>query len=293
MNLNQLKYFQAVCIYQSLTLAAEYLHISQPSISAAIKDLEEEFHVVLFKRKYRGISLTPEGQKLYELANDLLGQAEQIRNVMLDIRQQRQILRLGISPMIGSVLMARLMQEYVGQSSRKSIHIVEAGQSEIIDMLNKAELDLALLPHRAPLGSEFQTKHVMNLETVCCVSLYHPLVNRKSVTVEDLRDIPMVLSKNGYFLTEQIQQLFAIKNCTPNILLYTEQLATITRLVSSNIAVSFLFRQIADHMRSLVSIPMDPPMTAEVSLVWKNNGYLFPEMQRFIEYINGSHFDEK
>jgi len=57
MNLNQLKYFSAVCTYQTISDAAAYLHISQPSLSSAIKELEKEFGVVLFRRHHRGMVL--------------------------------------------------------------------------------------------------------------------------------------------------------------------------------------------------------------------------------------------
>ena len=61
MKLSQLRYFQAACHLGSITAAAQLLHISQPSISAAIKELETEFGVSLLNRKYRGFSLTHEG----------------------------------------------------------------------------------------------------------------------------------------------------------------------------------------------------------------------------------------
>ena len=65
-NLVQLKYFQAVCSYRTVSNAAEYLHISQPSLSCAIKELESEFGVLLFRRHHRGMKLTSEGEVLYK-----------------------------------------------------------------------------------------------------------------------------------------------------------------------------------------------------------------------------------
>ena len=62
MNLIQLKYFHAVCQFQTVSEAAEYLYISQPSLSNAIKELENEFGVALFRRHHRGMTLTEEGR---------------------------------------------------------------------------------------------------------------------------------------------------------------------------------------------------------------------------------------
>lgn len=64
MNFNQLKYFNTVAEQGSVSKAAELLHISQPSLSAAIKELEEEFGTTLFNRHYRGVALTREGNAM-------------------------------------------------------------------------------------------------------------------------------------------------------------------------------------------------------------------------------------
>ena len=72
MTLNQLRYFKAVCQYDSVSRAAQRLNISQPSVSNAIKELETEFGVRLFNRQYRRISLTDAGLQLLALTESLL-----------------------------------------------------------------------------------------------------------------------------------------------------------------------------------------------------------------------------
>ena len=75
MTLLQLKYFLAVCKFQTVSDAATYLYVSQPSLSASIKELEKEFGVALFHRHHHVMSLTPEGETLYRSAKALLEQA--------------------------------------------------------------------------------------------------------------------------------------------------------------------------------------------------------------------------
>ena len=69
MNLIQLKYFQTICDFQSMTKAAEYLNISQPSLTLAVKELEKEFGVTLLRRHRRGMAITEEGAKLKKLTD--------------------------------------------------------------------------------------------------------------------------------------------------------------------------------------------------------------------------------
>lgn len=73
MRLTQLKYFQAVCRYQNMTRAAAELHVSQPSLSNAIHELEDEFGMVLFRRKSRGIALTEQGGDLLQRSRETAG----------------------------------------------------------------------------------------------------------------------------------------------------------------------------------------------------------------------------
>lgn len=96
MNINQLKYFHAICKYKTVSSAAEALFVSQPTLSNALKELEEEFGTVLFKRTYRSMTLTPEGEIFFSMSKDLLNQADHIEHIMHDIGKGRKILRLGV-----------------------------------------------------------------------------------------------------------------------------------------------------------------------------------------------------
>ena len=97
MNFTQLKYFETVCSCGSVSKAAEVLHISQPSLSMAIRELEAEFGVFLFKRHHKGVSLTPEGETLLTLGKDILTRVEATTDIMKDLGSGRKILKTSIS----------------------------------------------------------------------------------------------------------------------------------------------------------------------------------------------------
>ena len=104
MNITQLKYFHAVAAYHTVSLAAQHLYISQPSLSNAIAALEKEFSVSLFYRRYNGMFLTPEGTKLYNSTKELLSRFDEVEEMMRAMGNDRKQLRLGIPPMIGSFI---------------------------------------------------------------------------------------------------------------------------------------------------------------------------------------------
>ena len=82
MKLQQIQYFCAACRYGNITRAAGELHVSQPSISMAIRDLEKEFGLLLIQRNNKGFAMTKEGMYFYEKAEILLEQADELAQMM-------------------------------------------------------------------------------------------------------------------------------------------------------------------------------------------------------------------
>lgn len=288
MNLNQLKYFSTVCTYQTISAAAAYLHISQPSLSSAIKELEQEFGVVLFRRHHRGMVLTEEGETLLHLCRDILSRTEHMEKVMKDMGRERKTLRLGVPPMIGSLILPRIYHDFHVAYPEVELEITEGGREDLQKRLSDDFLDMIFIPHTRALEPNFSSINVSKLEIVCCVAKNHPIAGRKCVSVKELADVPLVLFKNGFYQTEEIKHLFSVSGVVPNILLQTEQLSTIQTIISNNVAAGFLFRQLIDKVPNLVSVPTTSPIFLDVSLIWRRDAYLFSSMKKFMDYIRNS-----
>jgi len=285
MNLNQLKYFQAICTYQTASAAAEYLHISQPSLSNAIKELEQEFGVTLFHRRHRGMELTAEGEVLLKLAKDLLNRAEHMEQVMHDLGSERKKLRLGVPPMIGSLLLPYIYREFLAENPEIQLDITECGRHELLDRLSDDFLDMVFLPHNRVLGQEYSMLQAASLEIVCCASKESKLADMKTISASDLADAPLVLFKDSFYQTEEIKKWFALSGIKPNIILQTEQLSTVQSIISHNAASGFLFRQLIEASTDLMPIPTETPIFVNVSLVWKSDAYFFNSMKKLRKYI--------
>ena len=285
MTLLQLRYFQTVCRCESVLQAAEVLHMTQPSISSAIKALETEFHVVLFQRQHRGMKLTEAGEQFLVLADRLLAHADQVEQAMDDISRKSRRIRLGVPPMIGSLILPQLYQGFVKAFPDVQITIEEDGRAGLMRQLASGQLDVAFLPHDKPFDGTFETVHITDLETVCCVSAAHPLANRTRIQIEDLQEHSLVLFKNSFFQTESIKQRFHTCGLSPRVLLYTDQLSTVRRMVTREIAAGFMFSKLSETLPETVSIPLEPPMNVQVSLVWRRSSFTSRDILRFIEYI--------
>ncbi len=286
MNLNQLKYFYKICQCGSLSEAAEYLYISQPSLSTAIKSLEKDYGVVLFNRTHSGVQLTPEGKVLFEMCKDILARTDQLENVMNGFGNERKKLRLGIPPMIGSLIVPEIYKNFSNHNPDINLEITEAGRSELLNKLSENLLDFVILLQNTTLDIIFSSKNIGKMEIVCCCSKENPISKNKNVTPDILKNIPLVLFENSFFQTEQIKKWFASQNVEPNIIMQTKQLSTMLSMISHNVAAGFAFKEIAETNSNFAVLPCESPMWADVCLVWNKNSYNFNSMEKFKKYIN-------
>ena len=285
MTLAQLKYFTAICDQGSVSAAAQSLFLSQPSLSAAVAELEEEFGVPLFHRHRRGMSLTEEGCALYDLARRLLEQAEHTRRLMTELGQGRPVLRLGVPPMIGSLLLPVLYRDFLPGTQGPALAITEGGRQELLSALEDGKLDMALLPHDRALPPALACLPAAEFETVCCVRVGHPLAGLARISPAQLKDTPLVLFQDSFFQTQLIKDRFTGAGITPRILLQTQQLSTLQSMVDSTDAAGFLFRQLLEGQSRLCPIPLSDPIRVQVSLVWRQDKSVLPAMERLRQFV--------
>lgn len=289
MTLEQLRYFQAVCKYDGVRRAAEALNVSQPSVSNAIANLEKEFGLSLFKRQHRHLIITKEGTIMLEMTQKLLAQADQLAVTMRNLGSGHSVLRLGVPPMVGSLMLPVLFNEHFSKNSNLQVQIVEDDSSGLRRLLSENQIDMAFLPHSHPFGQELTAEPLMQLQNVCCVSRSHPLASCMAIPLTALVNEPLILFKNSFFQTERILGEFTRQACEPNVLLYTKQLSTIQKMIASNAAVGFMFEFLLESTPDIIGIPLDPPIKTEVSLVWNSQMHISAEMKDLIRFIRDFH----
>ena len=193
MTIAKLQQFLAVCQFQSVTRAAEFLHISQPSVSGTIRELEHEFQVNLFRHEGRRLVLTAEGSFLREHAQQLIRQFDELSWQMEDLRNQKNRFRIGIPPMSGTIFFPQLYQAFQRENPEITLLITECGSLHAEKLLARGELDLAMATLPAPPSPEFSYLRLARTQLMLCVSPAHRLANAPSVDISMLRDEPLVL----------------------------------------------------------------------------------------------------
>ena len=147
MNYNNLRYFSVLAQVEHYTLAAARLGISQPSLSAAIHNLETELGgVKLFEKVGRNIRLTEEGRYFQEKVDTAL---RELNTASMTLRDSRSgapvVIRMGVISGTLDGTVASLISEYMGQNDRIRFHLTESSAEELMDMVRQEKLDMALL----------------------------------------------------------------------------------------------------------------------------------------------------
>lgn len=289
MTLLQLKYFQSTCELGSISRAAIKLHISQPAISAAIRELEQEFGIQLFSRIGKSMRITYEGQMLLSMTEDLLKRAGDIQQVMADLANQRKRIRLGISHQLCSILLPRIYQEFTSQHPEVMLLVEEGGRSPLFEKLKSGDVDMVIMSgsdrYITPLENNYDKIPITQLEYSCCISPDHRLAEYPSVRAIDIGREPLVTFQEGYHQRASIEKIFAEEGIEPNIVYRSAQLSTIWELVAHCGMTTFLYRVLSRQRPNLRFIPLNPPVMVPINLYWSPDSYLYGDINKFIHCI--------
>lgn len=236
MTLEQLKYFCAVASLLHMTRAAQQEQVSQPSLSIAIRKLEQELQVPLFYRSGKSLALTEAGQKLLPYARSILQQAEQAKRQMAEQSGQfHSRVSLAYTASVACRYIPELLADF--QAERKSdccILSEEMPSSRIVQGLKEGRFDLGI-------GSVTEP----DPDLVQVPVLYQPLVvilsqgeTEEEVTPETLCRMPFVSYCQGYPMYEQVQEIFQELGVRPDIRYYAYSEDAIARLVEKRLGMA-------------------------------------------------------
>ena len=258
--LRQLEYVVAVAECGSVALAAERCHVSSPSISAAIAQLEQEFGLPLFIRRHaQGLSLTEGGRQFTAAARAVLASGGALVDLAAELTGQvRGPLAVGCLLTFAQVVLPRLRRSFAEAFPEVTFRQSEHDHAELIEALRHARLDVAL-SYDLELPPDLEFRPLLALPPYALVPEDHPLAGRAQVTPVDLAPYPMVLLdlpySAAYFLS-----FFAGEGLQPQIAERTRDMGVMRAMVANGFGYSIanirLGSDRAPDGRRLVFVPL-------------------------------------
>lgn len=297
MEIRVLQYFLAIAREQSIVRAAQSLHLSQPTLSTQIKNLETELGKQLLIRGTKGsrkVTLTEEGMILRKRAEEILDLVEKTENEIL----------LSDSVIIGDVYIGagetdgmRLLAKMAGKLRRDypgiHYHISSGNANFVMERLDKGLIDFGLIF----MLPDLKKYDVLKLPTkdawVVIMQKDDPLAEKESISPEDLWDKPLILSQE---LTESspLIRWMRKKPSTLNTTVSYNLLFNASLFVEEGLGYAISFDKLLNISgdSGLVIRPLNPPLEVDMYLVWKKYQVFSKAADKFLQTLHES-LDEK
>ena len=284
MTLRHMKIYVAVFQHSNITRAAEELHLAQPSVSLAVKELEEYYGVRLFERRGRRILPTEVGREFYGYALHIASLFDEMET---RIKNWDRIgtLRIGTSITIGTHILPELLHRFQEQFPEVRTE-AEINNSSLIErrVLDNA-IDVGLIENQ-PEHEDICAVPFMRDELAAILPPGHALGRRKKVTLEQLAEYPFLMREKGSAGREILDAAFALRQQAVHPVMESVSTQAIVRGVAEGLGVAvlpYLLVKRAIEEGAVIQVPLAEPMERNLNIIYHKSKYLTGNMNTFIE----------
>lgn len=278
MTLTELRYIVALAQTQHFGRAAERCHISQPTLSVGVKNLEEDLGVLIFERSKSTVRVTPVGEAIVAQAQRVLEQAQTIRELAQAGKNQLTApLRVGAIYTVGPYLFPQMIPLLHRSAPEMPLYIEENFTHVLRDKLRNGELDVIIiaLPYQ---DTDVLTKPAYEEPFCVLLPAEHPWTQRDSIDSSMLNDKSLLLLGEGHCFRDQVLEACPTTQMGNPENRYTtveaSSLETIRHMVASGLGVSVLPLSAVDNHRYAEGVIAVRPFTAPaptrtVAIAWR------------------------
>lgn len=294
MDIKQMHHFVTIVNSDfNLSKAAATLHITQPSLSILINELESTYDVkLLTKENSRYTGLTPEGEFLYTEANRILKLHNDLTYRLSSFKEKHfGTIKIGVPPIILSTFFRESIPAFMRKFPNVNIHIVEESANVLKNMLINKKLDFAIL-----IGIHETTKHVEShrLSTdqlSVFMNRSNAIASNQSVNFSDIEDSKLVLLADHFVLNTLLISKFQEHGMLPNPTFRSGQWEVLIQLVSETNSITILPKKIIEKVsnNNIVALDFDPKIEWDISLANNSSATLTPTQLLFRDFIHDYH----
>ena len=288
MKLYQIEYLLEVCAQGSFSKAADALLISRPAISRAMKDLEDEYGVTLFQRTTTGVVLTEAGEIILEKSKKIAQQLSELETEINALKssvsgESDHLLRIGIS-FTARCCFLPFISEFWRVFPGVQINLTDLSESFMYRGVVDPEFDLEIALSDDTPYDGIDYIDIEDSALAFCCSRSHPLADRESVSIMDIRNEPLV---GLNYLEEQqnvVGALYERYGLKPNMAYMTQQVSFLRQMVRENLCCSIKPQQSIENDPEIVTIPIDEAEPLHLRILWNRGIRHNSAFHSFIDY---------
>lgn len=236
MNIRELQYFAALAKLKHFGKAADFCHVSQPTLSMQLKKLEQELGVELFERNNKSVTLTAAGATLAENAQTILQNIAQMRESANSLSDPLAgEIKIGIIPTLGPYLLPLCLQKINKHLPKLKTIIIESKTEDLLQSLDNHKIDAAILA--LPINNENYSLHkLFKEEFLFACSKQHHLAKRSQIKIDMINPDELLLLEEGHCLRGQALELCKLSSQQFS----ATSLETLKQLTAANLGVTIL-----------------------------------------------------
>ncbi len=287
MEIRVLRYFLTVVREESITKASEVLHITQPTLSRQLAQMEEEIGVKLFDRGTRKIKLTNEGILLRRRAEEILQLVDKTEKELVE--QEEQVegkISIGCGEIASVQLLPKLFKSFHQKYPHVTFDIFTANADLVKEQMDRGLLDLGLLLEPVDIGKYDFVRMNMKEKWIVLMPPNAPLAEKERVTAGDLSEVPLILPRRLQVQSE-LASWFGDYYKKLNVL-FTSNLSTNGAvMVKEGLAYSLVIEGAVPFWDSskITYRPLYPELWATSVLAWKRGQPFSLAATKFIEFV--------
>lgn len=273
MELRHLRYFLAVADRLSFTRAADQLHVTQPTLSHQIKDLEKEIGSVLFDRVGRKVYLTPSGETLREYARQALNAINSATTAISELEGLAHgTLAIGVFESFSGSLLPPLLAEFSKLYPGVHVTLRQLLTGQLEEQLDKGNLDLGIA-YAPPTTDNVVAEKLFDEPLALVVGTKHPLAHKRRIHMAALDGESLMLLTAEFPSRRLLESRFSLVGVKPRVVLEINSVQAALAAVSTMALATILTERIAKTVPGLHCIKLVPPITRTVALFWRRGGY--------------------
>jgi len=296
-NLRDLRYLVALADERHFGKAAERCYVSQPTLSAQVRKLEEYLGVPLVERQPKRISITPAGEKIVERARRLLQEADAIVELAKSDRDPLAgTLKVALIPTVGPYLLPHVVRRLKRALPKLKLLLYEYQTAPLLEKLHDGEIDMGILALPVPMDG-LDAAELYSEPFMLAVPADHPFAERERVTTQDLHGEPLLLLEDGHCLRDQALEVCSRVGAQESQDYRATSLETLRQMVAAGHGVTLLPELAAaspvGSARGLRIKPFVKPAPARtIGAVWRKSTTRGPAIEAIANAIRAAMKEE-
>lgn len=287
MNFTFLKYFTVVAQEKSFTRAAALLHISQPTVTQAIKKIETDLGVFLFKRNNKQVILTPEGERFFAGITKVLRDYEEAVQSIKDYAMlQRGTIRFAVPPITSVYIFPEVYKLFTEAYPQLSMIVSEDNSSDLVKMkIERDQADTGVIVATRD-AAHFGCVVVRKVRLVVCIPFSHPLAANDVIDLYSLRNEKLFLHKPDAYAHRAFVAKCKEQHFIPNIAHAFNRIDMIDKMVASGAGISIMPSMVLEREQPFKVAELKDPMAWDIILAWKNSIFLSDAMRAYTSLVS-------